>query len=526
MTEETSPPADVSPNPAPAAEPDEAAPSAEFEKALADFERSAPKAARPAPELAVGKNVQAKVVSIGDEHVLFDVGGRSEAVAETKNFRDAEGKVSLAVGDVADLFVTEAGDSVVLAPSLKAEPKAALGQVREAQASGLPLSGKVTGLNAGGLLVDIAGVRGFCPFSQIEVGFCPDPSVYVGKTLEFLVTEVKDGRGGAVLSRKQLLRRAEQEGAERMLATLKPGDDLDGTVARLEPFGAFVNLGGVDGLVHVSEISHDRIGHPRQALKEGERVRVRVTKVETGKDGRPRISLSIKAVQPDPWQGIAARYAVGARVKGKVARLADFGAFVALEPAVDGLVHVSEIAPQRIAHPKEALAVGQEVEAVVLAVDPEKKRISLSIRATDPNAGPRSRHPEVGVVLEGKVAGIQNYGVFVDLPEYGPRVAGLVPREETGLGRAAKLEESFTVGQAVEVEVIGFKENKIRLKLKTPLGPGESKDAPVSEPRSRAPRKGAPQPPSRPEGPAEETTMAIALRQAMERAKAKAEGKR
>jgi small subunit ribosomal protein S1 len=254
-------------------------------------------------------------------------------------------------------------------------------QLRAARAAGVPVSGRVTGVNTGGLTVDVGGVRGFCPSSQIDSGFCADPSVYVGRTLEFVVTEVKDGRGGVVLSRKAVLRKAEEEGAKRLLATLKPGDELDGKVARLEAFGAFIDLGGVDGLCHVSEIRHERTGHPREALREGQEVKVKVLRLETGKDGRPRIALSIKAATPDPWVGVEERFLPGQRVNGTVARLADFGAFVTLAPGIDGLVHVSEAALTRIAHVKDVLAPGQSVEAVVLAVDPAKKRISLSVRA-------------------------------------------------------------------------------------------------------------------------------------------------
>src|SRR5438094_96218 len=182
----------------------------------------------------------------------------------------------------------------------------------------------------GGLEVELGGVRGFCPVSQVEAAFCADPSVYVGRTLQFLVTELDEARGTAVLSRKALLRREEQEKASRLLASLKPGDEIEGSVTRLEPFGAFVNIGGVDGLVHVSEISHDRTAHPRDALAEGQKVRVRVLRIDRLKDDRPRIGLSIKAAAPDPWANVGERFTKGLRVRGAVVRLTDFGAFVNL----------------------------------------------------------------------------------------------------------------------------------------------------------------------------------------------------
>jgi small subunit ribosomal protein S1 len=389
------------------ADPEDDATSNEFARALEEHERAARAAAAAtgaAADIVPGAKVRGKVVAVGDEHTLIDYGGRSEGVAETRQFRAEDGSLSIAAGDVLELFVIEAGDQVVLARSMRAEGQAALRQVREARAAGVPVTGRVTGINAGGLAVDLGGARGFCPLSQIEAGFCADASIYVGRTLEFLVTAVEDARGSAVLSRRQLLRRAEEERVQRLVAALKPGDELDGTVARLESFGAFVDLGGLDGLVHVSEIRHERLAHPRDALSPGEKVRVRVLRIETGKDGRPRLALSIKAATPDPWAGIEARFVPGTRVRGVVARLADFGAFVTLAPGIDALVHVSEAAPRKIRHVREVLSTGQSIEAVVLAVDPVKKRISLSIRealsAPESSSGTPAAGERPGYVAE------------------------------------------------------------------------------------------------------------------------------
>ena len=391
--------------PNPPSDPEDDATSIEFARALEAHESAASTAAAAAgaaADIVPGARVRGKVVAVGGEHTLIDYGGRSEAVTETRQFRAEDGSLRIAAGDVLELFVIEAGDQVVLARSMRAEGPAALRQVREAHAAGVPVTGRVTGINAGGLAVDLGGARGFCPLSQIEAGFCADPSIYVGRTLEFIVTAVEDARASAVLSRRQLLRRAEEERLRKLLASLKPGDELDGTVARLESFGAFVDLGGLDGLVHVSEIRHERLGHPRDALTHGEKVRVRVLRIETGKDGRPRLALSIKAATPDPWAGIETRFVPGTRVHGVVARLADFGAFVTLAPGIDALVHVSEAAPRQVRHVREVLSPGQPVEAVVLAVDPVKKRISLSIRealsALTPPSGTQAEGAKPGRV--------------------------------------------------------------------------------------------------------------------------------
>jgi small subunit ribosomal protein S1 len=549
MSHET-PPTDPTPTDA---ELESEQPSAEFAQALAAYEEAAP--APSTAEIAVGTKVSARVVSIGDENTLVDFGGRSEGAAETRHFRNEDGTVGINVGDTIDLYVIESGEQIVLAPNIKTEPKAALGQLREAHASGAPVSGKVTAVNSGGLAVDLTGVRGFCPMSQIESGFCADPSIYVGRTLEFIVTSVEEGRGSVVLSRRQILRRAEAEEGKVLLATLKVGDERDGKIRKLEAFGAFVDLGGVDGLVHISEISHSHVGHPKQAVKEGDTVKVRILKIGTGKDGRPKLALSIKAAAPDPWQGIEARYAVGARVTGTVARMTEFGAFVSLESGIDGLVHVSQAALHRVTHVKEVFKTGQSVEAVVLAVEPEKKRIALSVREALAASLPPARTPEVGEVVEGRVGSIKPFGVFVDLPEFGPRASGLMPREESGFPRGTDLAAHFTVGQVVRVELLESKEGKLRLRLEgatpQPDDRPQRSERPAGGGGDRGPRGGGdrggdrggrggaggggrggrgreergPQSWSTPVSPNEPTMMALALRKAMEEAKRKAEGK-
>lgn len=564
MTNENpTPPDATTPDP----EADFDASSAEFARALQEFERrqsgaEAAAHAEVAPE--VGARVSARVVSIGESHVLFDFGGRSEAVAETPQFRNDDGSMGIIPGDQLDLYVVESGEQVVLAKTAKAaggkaDRAAALGAVREAQQAGVPVSGRVTGTNSGGLTVDIGGVRGFCPVSQIENGFCADPSVYVGQTLEFLVASIEEGRGSAVLTRRKLLRRAEAESGKQLIAELKPGDEREAVVRRLEPFGAFVDLGGVDGLVHVSEIRHERTNHPKEALKVGDRVKVRVLKLEAGKDGKPRIALSIKAASPDPWAGVEERFKPGERVSGTVVRLTDFGAFVSLAPGIDGLVHVSEAATHRIAGIRDALKKNQAIEAIVLSVDPEKRRIALSVRQALEASLPPAREPQVGETVEGRVGNVVTFGVFVDLPEFGPRASGLLPRELSGQPREADLKEHFKVGQPVRVEVIELREGKIRLGLEG--GPRPEPRAPRAEraegghgpgargergdrggrggrgdrdrergdrPRREGGRGGRDERPhiiSSTVPANEPTTMALALRKAMEEAKRKAEAR-
>ena len=373
---------------------DEASAAADFSAALEAFERDkgtiGPAAGKPvgrgaAPAIRVGARLACRVVSVSGDTVLLDVGGRSEGVAEAREFRLEDGSLTVSEGQTVELFVIEAGEQIVLARAARSsgggrKSRPSLEGVRQARTAGLPVRGKVTAVNTGGLSVEIDGLHAFCPLSQIDSVFVEDPAPYVGRVLEFLVTEVDESRHRVVVSRKKLLQREQAQQARERLATIAPGQELEGTVSRMEPFGAFVDLGGIDGLIHVSEVSHARIAHPREVISAGERVKVKVLRVEPGKDGRPRVALSLRAVAPDPWVTAAQQFTPGARVSGVVVRLADFGAFVNLAPGIDGLVHVSQVTDRRIQHVREVLSPGQAVEAVILAVEPERKRISLSLR--------------------------------------------------------------------------------------------------------------------------------------------------
>lgn len=412
-------------------DPSAAAQAAEFAAMLEEFDRQragpaagpARRRGRPAAGAEggprVGARVRARVVSISGDTVLFDIGGRSEAVGDARAFRNEDGTPTIEPGAELELFVVEAGESIVLSRTARsgggARGKVSLEAVRQARAAELPVRGKVTAVNTGGLAVDIDGVRAFCPLSQIDTAFVEDPAPFVGRVFEFLVTEVDESRQRVVVSRKKLLQREQSARAQERLAALAPGQDLEGTIARLEPFGAFVDLGGIDGLIHVSELSHARIAHPRDVVAQGDKVKVRVLKVEPGKDGRPRVALSLRAATPDPWTTSVQQFTPGQRVSGVVVRLADFGAFVNLAPGIDGLVHVSQISTRRIAHAREVLTPGQAVEAVVLAVEPERKRISLSMKdaseeAIPPSTMERSSRPESRPARSGRPPGREGGG--------------------------------------------------------------------------------------------------------------------
>jgi small subunit ribosomal protein S1 len=358
----------------------------DFAAALEEFEQSGGGAAA-AGEPEVGDTVAGKVLSIGEDAALVDLGGKAEGVVPLDGLKDESGQVMVAVGDQVEGTVA-ATDPVTGGVVVRAKP--ARGpqikeELRQAHLHGIPVEGTVTGLNKGGIEVKVAGQRGFCPLSQLDLRYVEDPTKFVGQRLTFRILRLEEDpkgrRPNIVLSRRAILEDEAQARAEQTRERLKPGVVLTGRVTSLASYGAFVDLGGLEGLLHVSELSHTRVEHPQELLQVGQEIEVQVIKIEK-RDGRQpeRISLSRRALETDPWKDAASRFHEGARVRGRVARLESFGAFVELAPGLEGLVHVSELgAGRRVTHPREVVKPGQEVEVTVLGVDRQRKRISLSM---------------------------------------------------------------------------------------------------------------------------------------------------
>jgi len=267
-----------------------------------------------------------------------------------------------------------------------------LSKVKDAFENQVPMEGKIKSTNKGGFEVDLHGVRSFCPYSQIQLGYCDKPEEYVGQKMPFMVVTFERGGRNIVVSRRKLLEEEGKAAAGDTLEKLELGAEFEGAVRRLQPYGAFIDIGGMDGLVHVSEISHGRISNPSDVLKVGDKVSVKVIKLE-GEGDKRRISLSMKQLGGDPWAEVPEKYAEGATVKGKVVRLAEFGAFIELESGVDGLVHISEISTERIQHPSDKLQKGQDVEVRVLQVDPDQRRISLTMLSQEEAEQARASRP-------------------------------------------------------------------------------------------------------------------------------------
>ena len=398
----------------PAAEPPAAEPatapaaqgSQDFGQILAEFEqKSAPKKEREKGEKESKgpQKVSGKILSIGDEWVFVDLGGKAEGRIAAAELKDAEGNLTVKEGDSIDATVTGTDpESGALLLQRRAggkgrgkKPADVVPEIRQAAEHGLPLEGLVTGLNKGGAEVQVYGMRAFCPLSQLDLRYVENPQQFVGQKLMFKVNRLEEGnRGGRgpniVLSRRQLLEEEQQTRASETREKLQIGAVLHGKVTSLTNYGAFIDLGGIEGMLHVSEIGHTRTTHPQDVFSVGDEVEVQVIKIEKGKDEkRPeRISLSRRSLQSDPWNEAAARFTEGMEVPGRVMRTETFGAFVELAPGLEGLVHISEMgAGRRLNHSREAVQPGQEVQVRVLGVDTARRRISLSMN-TGASASP------------------------------------------------------------------------------------------------------------------------------------------
>jgi small subunit ribosomal protein S1 len=353
----------------------------------------------------------------------------------------------------------QTGDETRLSYKLQRGAQAREGLAMAFQ-SGMPVDGKVAAVIKGGYEVTVGGLRGFCPFSHMDLRRADTPEDYVGRVLEFRVTTYSESGRNIVLSRRQLL---EEQAARDAVETRKKiivGAILPGTVSSLAEFGAFVDLGGVQGLVPVSEISHSRVGRPADRLRVGDVVSVKVLRIDEEKG---KLTLSLKALEADPWVEVPARLRERQVVRGRVARATEFGVFVELLPGVDGLLHTSEIPRSRQGALREAAGSGAEITVMIVAIDLEKHRVALALAPDDATLGDQvASTVAVGAVLTGTVERVEAFGVFVRL---GPGQTGLIPNAELNTARGADHRREFPVGLEIKVLVLAIEESGRRIRL-------------------------------------------------------------
>lgn len=409
-----------------------------------------------------GSLVKGRVLRVQSSAVLVDLGYKSDGIIPIEQFTPEE-LATLKPGDELEMFLEQAEDSKgnLIISREKAKNLQVWEVLNAASQNGTTLKGRVVSKIKGGLMVDI-GVPAFLPGSQIDVKPVRDLDQFVGQVLDLRIIKMNSGRGNIVLSRRAILEGAQNARKEDLLAGLAEGQTVSGIVKNITDYGVFIDLGGIDGLMHVTDISWARIGHPSELFKIGDTVESVVLKYDREKQ---KISLGLKQKTQDPWLSVVEKYPVGTRVHGKVTSLADYGAFVELERGVEGLVHVSEMSwTQRIKHPSKVMAVGDLVDSQVLAVDPAAKRISLGTRQVGSNPWETigQRFP-VGSVVEGKVRTITDFGVFVGLEE---GIDGLVHISDLSWTQHVKHpSELLKKGQATKAVVLNIDSQKQRVSL-------------------------------------------------------------
>ncbi|HEX7010462.1 MAG TPA: S1 RNA-binding domain-containing protein, partial [Phycisphaeraceae bacterium] len=339
---------------------------------------------------------------------------------------------------------------------------------------GAAVEARVIATNKGGLEMEmVGGIRAFMPASQIDLHHVDDLESLVGQRLQGLVQEIDRRSKKVVISRRQLLQQAQEQARAKLLAELEPGQVREGVVCSLVDFGAFVDLGGVDGLVHISDLSYTHVAKPSEVLTVGQRVRVKVLKIDRDKPGKERISLGLKQVEPDPWDSVEGRLRPGEQVSGRVVRTTSFGAFVEILPGIEGLLPLSEMSWRRIAKAEDVVKVGDSLRLAVLSIDVPKRRISLSLKQAqgDPWTGAERKYPAQSVV-EGKVLSTTDFGAFIELE---PGVEGLVHISELSDRRVGKVQDVLNVGDVRKFRVLEISEDdrKVRLSLKQADKPAE-----------------------------------------------------
>ena len=414
--------------------------------------------------LEEGQILRGTVIDITPDHVTVDVGYKSEGQIPMQEFLKRDKKVDVKIGDRIDVFLEkkESEEGLLTLSKEKADRITIWRDITRSCREGEVIEGEIVGKVKGGLSVDIGRIHAFLPGSQIDLKPVRNLDALIGQRLKFKVIKFNRKRNNIVLSRRVLLDEDRKQLREETLKNLKEGDILEGTVKNLTDYGAFIDLGGMDGLLHITDISWGRIGHPSEKLSVGDRIKVKVLHFDHEKE---KVSLGLKQALPDPWESVPQRYLTGSRTKGKVVNVTDYGVFVELEEGIEGLVHISELTwSKKMKHPSKVVRIGDTVEVMVLDCDPIKRRISLGMKQVEPNpwAVIEEKYP-VGTKVVGRVKTVTDFGIFIGFDE---GVDGLVHVSEMSWTKKIKHPgELYKKGQQVEAVVLNIDRNNERFSL-------------------------------------------------------------
>ncbi len=404
-------------------------------------------------DLEEGSITKGKIVRINDDNVLVDVNFKSEGQIPTSEFRDAAGNITVKVDDVVDVYVVHKNenDGTISLSFEKAKRMQVFDQLENVQDSNKVIKGHIVRRIKGGYTVDIGGVEAFLPGSHVDLRPVPDMDALVNQEFEFRVLKINRRRSNVIVSRRVLLEEERDAKRQDLLRTLEEGQIVHGKAKNITEYGVFVDLGGLDGLLHITDMSWKRIRHPREMITMGQDLTLKVLSFDRENN---KVSLGLKQLVPDPWQDITERFPQGAKFKGKVTNLVDYGAFVELETGVEGLVHISEMSwTRKLRHPSQMVHSGDEVEVVILGVDGEKKRISLGMKQVRPNPWElvAERYPE-GTILEGVIKNITEFGMFIGIED---GIDGLIHVSDISWTKKVRHpNEIYKVGDVVQAKVL------------------------------------------------------------------------
>ena len=411
-----------------------------------------------------GELVQGRVLNVTDKDVIVDFGYKSEGLVPIEQFILPDGSTHVRAGDLIDVMVDRTGpqpEGYTLLSHEKASKLRSWDNLEKAHRDGLIVSGRVLGRIKGGLTVDV-GVVAFMPGSQVDVRPLHNLETFVGKDIPVKIVKLNRRRGNVVVSRKMAIEEDLVARKSAALDEIAEGAVVTGTVKNLTDYGAFIDLGGIDGLLHVSDMSFGRVNHPSEMINVGDQLTVKVLKFDRSKE---RISLGLKQLVPDPWENIAVNYPIGGRVIGRVVSVTDYGAFVELEPGVEGLIHISEMTwSRRMKHPSKVVRVGDQVEAVVLEVKPRDRRVSLGIKQLEPDPWTTvAERYSIGSVIEGRVRKLTDFGAFIEIEE---GIDGLVHISDLSWTKRIKHpSETLKKGQLVQAVILNIDAPNRRLSL-------------------------------------------------------------
>jgi small subunit ribosomal protein S1 len=414
-------------------------------------------------QIQEGELINGEIIKIDEEYVLVDIGYKSEGIIPIREFKDTDGKVTAKAGDKVDVVLErkENDEGVVTLSMERAKKIKVWDQIRDIQNSDGTIQGKVIHRVKGGLSIDV-GLPAFLPGSQIDLQPIRDLDSLVGKVMELKVLKYNKRRNNIIVSRRALLEEERVKHKAKTLSLIKEGSVLEGKVKNITDYGLFVDLGGIDGLLHITDMSWGRVSHPSTMYQRGDEITVKVISFDREKE---RVSLGIKQLKPDPWAEAPKKFAVGEKVTGRVVNITDYGAFIEIEEGVEGLIHISEMSwTKKVKHPSQIVSIGDTIEAVVLNLDTENKRVSLGIKQIKPNPWNviEEKYP-VGTIIEGRIKNITDFGLFIGIDE---EIDGLVHISDISWTKKIKHpSELYKKGDEVQAKVLSIDKDSERFSL-------------------------------------------------------------